>query len=340
MIWFVVTRPHTYTVKSLVEGSFGAKVPPCGVLVYSELFASYELKAGTYIFCDIERLSESELVLAAAIYRRLSAAGCRVLNDPARVKFRYALLRSLNEAGINSFDAYRADGHPRPKRFPVFIREEAEHKPAVTQLLRDQDALDAALNHLPSQARPLRGLIVIEYCAEPVAPGIFRRYGTYRIGEGIQLEQVVTDDSWNVKTGKPGLATEEMYQKDDQAFRENRFCDELRDVFRIAEIDYGRADFGLVKGRPQVYEINTNPSLGRLSPHPSATRMASLTFSRQRLAEFFEAIDTPDRGEILTLDSSTPPSAGILGSSSWRYTSSLRKFASVLHRIRDRARFV
>ena len=98
MIHFVVTRPHTYTVWSL-GGGFGANTPPCKALPYDDLFDSRRVPAGTYIFCDIERLSDHDLLLAAEAYGALSAAAprCRVLNDPARVKIRYALLRSLKE---------------------------------------------------------------------------------------------------------------------------------------------------------------------------------------------------------------------------------------------------
>src|SRR5262245_8760469 len=140
MIHFVVTRPHSYTITPLMGSCFGAEIPPCKALPYDELFCSRRLRGGTYIFCDIERLSNPELLLAAQVYRTLlEASCCRVLNDPARVKIRYALLRSLREAGLNMFDAYRADGHPRPQRFPVFIRAEAEHEPALTDLLPDQE---------------------------------------------------------------------------------------------------------------------------------------------------------------------------------------------------------
>jgi hypothetical protein len=338
MIRFVVIRPHAYTVSSLVMGRFGAETPPCEAFPYDELFASRRVPSGTYVFCDIERLSDHDLLLAAETYRVLSAAPrCLVLNNPAHVKVRYALLRSLKEAGLNTFDAYRADGHPRPERFPVFIRAEAAHDPALSDLLPDQEALDKTLHNLRMQGRPLRGLIVIEFCAEPVMPDVFRRYGTFRIGNEIHLDHVVTEDSWNVKWGKLGFATEEMYQEDDRAIRENRYSGELREAFRIAEIEYGRADFGIVNGRPQIYEINTNPHLGGLDEaHPSATRRASIEFAHKRFAEFLGAIYVPDAGEVVTLDApllSAFRNAGslkeqirsILTSRSWWYTSPLRK---------------
>jgi hypothetical protein len=303
LIRFVVSSGHDYTVKSLVKGTFGVPLPTCSALSYDALFQAPKLAPATYVFCDLERLSDLELGAAAEVHRMLADSGrCRVLNDPARVLTRYALLRSLHEAGVNDFDGYRADGRPRPRRFPVFIRAEAEHAPALTDLLPDQAALDAALEGLVAGGRPLRGLIVIEYAAQPIAPGLFRRYGTFRIGSRMHLDHVVTEDSWNVKWGKLGLVGEETYKADDEDVRANRYADELSRAFDLAGIDYGRADFGLVDGRPQVYEINTNPAIGRLGDHPSPTRAATLHFSHVRFAEVLAEIDTPEGGPSVLLE--------------------------------------
>ncbi len=302
MIRFIVAEGHAYTVQSLAEGKFGVPTPACTAVSYPSLLTAAQVPAGTYIFCDLERLSDRELLLASDLYRALNAAGCRVLNNPARAKTRYALLRGLHEAGLNAFDAYRADGLPRPPRFPVFIRAEAEHQPALTGLLPDQASLDAALRSLTEQGQPLRGLIVIEYCSEPVAPNIFRRYGSFRVGGRMHLDHVVTQDSWNVKWGKLGLASEDQYKADDVAIRENRFQEPLARAFDVAGLDYGRADFNLVNGQPQVYEINTNPSIGGLALHPSATRMATMQFSHERFAKLLEEIDTPHCDDMVDLE--------------------------------------
>ncbi len=50
--------------------------------------------------------------------------------------------------------------------------------------------------------------------------------------------------------------------------REERACleanphaERLREIFRLARIDYGRIDYGLLDGEIQTWEINTNPAL-------------------------------------------------------------------------------
>lgn len=305
MITFVTTRAHAYTVAALGE-DFGAPLPPCRAMPYDELFGLPALPGGTYVFCDIERLSHQELVLAAELYRRLKGVqGFRVLNDPSRIRTRYGLLRALREAGVNGFDAYRADGLPKPGAFPVFVRAEAVHEEALTGLLGSQAELDAELERLAGEGHALRGLLVIEYRAEPVSPGIFQRWGSFRIGERIHLDHIVMEDSWNVKWGTAGLATEETFAAHDRAVRENGHAAALATAFGISGIEYGRADFGLVAGLPQIYEINTNPFVTRLSEHRSATRMATMLFSHQRFAECLAQIDTPDCGASLTVDASS-----------------------------------
>lgn len=304
MITFATTRAHAYTVAALGE-DFGASLPPCRAMPYDELFGLPALPGGTYVFCDIERLSHQELVLAAELHRKLKGAqGFRVLNDPGRIRTRYGLLRGLREAGVNRFDAYRADGLPKPGAFPVFVRAEAVHEEALTGLLGSQAELEAELRRLADEGHALRGLVVIEYCAEPVSPGIFQRWGSFRIGDRIHLDHIVMEDSWNVKWGTAGLATEETFAAHDRAVRENAHADALAAAFGVSGIEYGRADFGLVAGLPQIYEINTNPFVTRLSEHRSATRMATMLFSHQRFAECLAQIDTPDCGASLTIDPS------------------------------------
>lgn len=310
MIYFILTGDHCYTTEGLTAESAADSDTPATLLrsvapiPYPDLLMRDAVPRGTYVFGDMERLGDAGLVMASDLYRALrEAPGCRVLNDPARVRFRYGLLRALNEAGLNGFDTYRADGFPRPKRFPVFVRSEAAHDAPVSALIEDQAVLDATLADLERRGQPLRGLIVIEYAAEPAAEGVFRRYGTFRVGERVLLDNVVSEDSWNVKHGKPGLATEEMYRQDARLIAENAYADTLARAFDLGGIDYGRADFGLVGGRPQIYEINTNPYIGPFKPHASAVRKSTMACARKRLVEALEAIELPEDGPPVRLES-------------------------------------
>lgn len=312
MITFLVTGDHGYTVGPLKKG-FGVPVPQVASVSYADIGREATLPSGTYIFSDLERLSDAELLWASDLYRCIrESPGSRALNDPARVRVRYGLLRALHAAGLNRFDAYRADGVPRPARFPVFVRRQSDHDAALSGLLPDQEALDACLEALVAKGESLRGLVVIEFCAEPVRPGVFRRYGAFRIGDAVHLDHVVTEDNWNVKGGTAGLATEAMYRQDQIDIRANRFADAMEKAFDVAGIDYGRADFGLVDGRPQIYEINTNPSMSLPPKHPSKVRSATLQFARERFAELLWRIDGAATGPRIVLDA--PRLVGLRGS--------------------------
>ncbi len=304
VIRFVVASGHEATVRSLTRQRL-AQASRFTAMTYDRLFRARSVRSGTYIFCDHERLSDLQLRLAAEAYRAINRAApyARALNDPARVKTRYALLRALHHAGINQFDAYPADGIPQPRRFPVFIRSEAEHSTPLTPLLTDQSALDRSLADLVQDGIPLRGLIVIEYCAEPISPGVFRRFGTFRIGDRVHLDHIVTEDNWNVKHGKAGLVADDVYAADHASVVGNAFETELRDAFDIAGIAYGRADFGLVDGKPQIYEINTNPKLPRSDkPHSSALRQQTLDVAQGCFIANMTAIDLPDGARQVAID--------------------------------------
>lgn len=306
VLFFVSTGFHTYTLNALISSACGGQDVRVQPVRYDELFGQAAFTPGCYIFADIERLSVYERRLAASLFRAMAERRDRFLplNDPARVRFRYALLRALFEAGVNGFDAYRANGLPRPKRFPVFLKAEADHGPALTDLLDDQAALDAALVRLQDSGEPLEGLAVIEFAAEPVAPGLWTRFTAFGVAGTIVPDLPVTETHWMVKTGARGLVDEAGYAGHDRMIREGRYLGVLARAFQLAGIGFGRADFGLVGGRPQIYEINTNPVLSGLeSPHPSATRQATRTLAWQRLTQALAALARQaPRGEDVPLD--------------------------------------
>ena len=71
--------------------------------------------------------------------------------------------------------------------------------------------------------------------------------------------------------------------------------------FEVAGIEYGRADFGIVKGRPQIYEINTNPEIKFGSNHPFPQRVESGRLSKANYFEALKAIDTEASPKLMPL---------------------------------------
>ncbi|WP_051371220.1 hypothetical protein [Mesorhizobium loti] len=297
MINLVTTRSHSYTVRHLVRQLGNARH-----WSYERLFRQKELRSGTWIFTDHERLSNFEIALAARVANRLERGGARVLNHPAHVLSRHDLLKALNVTGINRFSAWRCESQPRPNSFPVFIRNEFDHLSADLELIADQPALEATLSRMKANGIPLAGKMVIEYAGQEVSPGVWQRFATYRVGHRLIAHHNAVDFHWvakDVQDTKRLLAHPmfETFLENERQFVEGNLYEEvLRRAFDLAGIDYGRADFSLVDGRPQIFEINTNPAHGSHSTIYRETppqRVETQRLSEDRLYAALRAVDLP-----------------------------------------------
>lgn len=299
MIVFLTSPKLEYTHREVA-----ANAPDFTVRLgsYRELLKQETTFQATYVFTDMDRLSLHHLHRVAIAYRLMKASGLAVLNDPARSPTRYGLLRKLHEAGINDFNAYRAEERVKPSRWPVFVRTEGNHDRPLTDLLPDWDAVRRALDDAIEQGIPAATLLIVEYAAEPVSEGLFRKLSSFRIGDRIVATTAVHEDTWLVKYGKKGIAGEALYDDELQIIRENRYADQIARAFEVAETEYGRADFGIVKGRPQIYEINTNPEIKFGSNHPFPQRVESGRLSRANYFAALKAIDTDAPPKLMPLN--------------------------------------
>lgn len=261
MIVFVSTEQHRYTNRDLVK----ERDTVVTSATYEDLFTFKLLPRAAYVFTDLDRLSAEQLEQASKSFRMLRRNGMPAYNDPARFLSRYGVLRRLHHEGINEFNAYRVDSIEQPRRWPVFIRADGDHKRPLSDLLHSQKELDQAIEMALADGAPLSTLLIIEYAAEEVRPGLYRKLSVFRIGERMVGFTCVHDNQWLVKYGKPGIAPTELYEEEYRLVRDNPYGDEMRRVFELVGLEYGRVDFGLVGGRPQVYEINSNPDV-KLNP--------------------------------------------------------------------------
>lgn len=276
------------------------------VMSYDRLFVTERLHTGTWIFSDLDRLGFWELELAAAYYRRLADAGARVLNDPARFLHRGSLLKRLHRAGMNAFGAWRPADGERPDAWPVFLRTEAAHRGTLSELIDTPEMLAAEIECVLAAGTPLRSLLVVQYCAEPIAdkPGAFRKYAAYVAGDRIVPAPVVTDTHWCAKYGVVGTATEEHYVFERNYNRERPHTDHLLAAARLCGVDFGRIDYGVVDGRVQIYEINTNPHIRPATKHHSLTRLETDRATNRELIEAVGALDAS--GGVIGLERELP----------------------------------
>ncbi len=305
MIVVITTRGHDYTVKTFRNGTYGFPAPDVRATSYDRLFRARSVPRATYIFSDLERLSAWELRVAAELFYVLTGAGIRCLNNPSRAKSRVELLQALYREGINPFNVHRADEHPKPARFPVFVRYEADHGRPLTELIADQHTLDVWLNILRGNRVPLRGLIVVEYCGEPYASDLWHKWSTFRVGDRLSVDHIAVDNAWAVKHGDWHKLNDEVVADENDAVVSNRFAEHLKQVFDVAGIDFGRADHATVGARTAVYEINTNPFIGPYVPDSKPLRLQTQAAARSRLGDALGAIDCHDTGAV-KIDA-TPP---------------------------------
>jgi hypothetical protein len=302
MIKFIVVPGHGHTFRAFVQP--GEQDLPVQLATYRQMFEVSALPPGVWAFCDIERLAVWELRLAGEIARLIRERGWPVVNDPARAASRYELLLRLHEAGFNRFRAWRAEDGIPPARFPVFLRIESNHARPVSDLIKNEKALAAALEEQRQAGVALRGMLIVEYAAEPIARGVFRKYGAYRFGDRIVADHMIHDVVWAAKYGDPKAWTDERFADEAAYVRDNPHADALMRAFTIAGIEYGRADYGLIDGEVQVWEINTNPSLPRnIEEKTPPRRREAMAMARERRREAIFAMDRPVEGPSLKLAS-------------------------------------
>ena len=298
MFLFLTTPGHSYTVKELIHPPPGSDVPRCKVTTYDAVLRSSHTAKALHVFTDLERLSDNELVIAAGLYRALRDAGIPCLNDPARVMNRYQLLCNLFAEGINPFTAYRADGRPKPAQFPVFVRNESDHSGPLSELLKHQEELDHYLKRLVEGGRPLRGLIVIEFAAEPLPGGIWRKTGTFRIGKNCAVGHQFPSDKWVVRGYDQHVTNEALQLEEKAAVISNEVPAAVRHAFDIAGVEWGRADHAAFRGREIVFEINTAPVPWMTERYGNAIRVETKRIKRTRIFALMRQIDWGD-GKVM-----------------------------------------
>ncbi|WP_019568697.1 hypothetical protein [Thioalkalivibrio sp. ALMg13-2] len=291
MIILFATQAHRSTHRSLERHpDIDFRVMP-----YERLLRARRLPQATYIFSDLDRLHFWDLECVATIYRQLRDAGARVVNNPARHRSRYQLLRHLKLRSINEFNVWHADDEPPTDVYPVFLRTDSAHRGTLTDLLHTPVALRDALEEQISRGVPRREIIVVQYAAEPVREGLYRKLAAYRIGDRVIGAPCAHQETWVAKYGQRGIAPEELYEEEYKMVTDHTHADAMRPAFQHAEIEYGRADFGLFKGKNQVYEINTNPFFYGLKSHPFKIRLETFKRFEDNLVHALSEIDTPSR---------------------------------------------
>lgn len=229
-------------------------------LTYEALCYMNATPALPVIFTEPERLSEREARAARALFAAAKAgpSGTNTLNDPGWTMGRYELLRMLYGAGRNGFNVHLATDSLDRIRFPVFLRRTCRHAPILSGLLEDHGALRAAIEGLVAQGVGRADLLIVEYL-EYGCDGRFTKYAAFRIGDQIIPAMRMVGPHWEVRDLTQPRPAEEI-AREAAYIAENPHRDALMQLTDLAHVTYGRIDYTILDGQPQLFEINTNPT--------------------------------------------------------------------------------
>ena len=274
MIAFVMTDDHQYTIREVLETRRHALRGRLVILSYHDFATRVRLPVATYVFVDVERLEPEAIEAAAARLARLREAvpKLRVLNPPRPDLQRLQVMRRLHEAGINRFRVLPASAPDPGLRFPVFLRRLDDHEGPITGLLADACALARALARLAAKGIPLEALAVTEYVDARNAEGHHEKRCYFRVGEALFPVALDVSANWVCKGVVDDPHAVEASEREREFLLGEPHEAPLRAAFEAAGIDYGRADYAIVDGRPQVFEINTNPLIEYPERLPRAHR--------------------------------------------------------------------
>ena len=259
---------------------------------YHRAFRQKWFCPGTYIFTDIERLSVQESEWAASIHNALVERwGNRItiLNHPTRSMRRYELLRALNIAGINSHNAFRLTDGKFPESYPVFIRGANDHGGARTALIHSDSELRRAIGKLNRDGISREDKIIVEFCDTADHSGIYRKYSAFNINGTIIPRHICFSRDWQIKY--PDLSTPAMITEEFDFISNNQHSAQLKQIFAMAGIHYGRIDYSLRNGGIQVWEVNTNPRIASFVSAENPARQKIHDLFVERFNQAYEALD-------------------------------------------------
>jgi hypothetical protein len=277
MIYYVTRQEFNHPVIKFIHGAHSdlSFIRP---ISYEQLFAARKAPAGNYIFTDFDRLTPYDIQGAAWITDALRAKfpDVVILNNPREAMERYTLLKTLHQEGINRFTVTRLDGVARPEKYPVFVRTEDGARGSESGLCNSSEELEATIRAMREEGKVLKRRIAVEFCAKPDETGYYRKYGALNINGVIVPQHIFISRDWMVKGD--GAEFDETFAAEELDYvRANPHRDELLRIFKIARIDVGRVDYGIVDGMVQIFEINTNPHFPRfnvIDDHRSERRRA------------------------------------------------------------------
>jgi hypothetical protein len=287
MIYYVVPRAHDRLICEYLD-HWGKDVASRLSVVHTDsLAAESRMPCGTYVLAAMDQYSSGIASYISALHGELSRqAGVRFLNQPRRTLQRFDLLRQLHALGRNAFRAVRVTEDLTTLRYPVFVRDSHSHDGALSPLLNSPSDVERAIGRALVQGRSANRLMVVEFCDTADSDGYYRKYSAFVVGPHIIPRYLSVSREWMLKFSG-GEFTPRMAEEELEYIVTNPHEAELRNVFGIAGVEYGRIDYAMNDAGMQVWEINLNPTIGRGLRESSGRIPADVNAIRTRGKEHF-----------------------------------------------------
>jgi hypothetical protein len=192
------------------------------------------------------------------------------------------------EKGINQYRDFPLDYQGDDITYPIFMRFANQHYSASGLLHNADERRLAAEELLSSTDGDITQAIIIEFCDTIGADGLYRKYSAFRIGDQIVPGHVLFSPNWITKDSP----AEPLREEERSYLAENPHREELRQIFDLAGITYGRIDYGL-RGK--------NSSLGdqpQSNAHSGARKVSYRQAGADKLSDAF--LDVQSRANSIS----------------------------------------
>lgn len=309
MINFIVPRADEEGIHQYL-GLWGKDIAPRLRVIRTESLATQTtFTRGTYVLAAMDQYSSGMRAFVTAVHASLETQdGVRFLNHPTRTLQRFELLDALYRSGRNEFRAVRVTDAWQELRFPLFVRDGSNHDGALSPLLHSVAEVERAIGDAVVRGHLARNLMVVEFCDTSDRHGSYRKYSAFVVGRHVIPRYLSISNEWMLKFAG-GAFTRAIAEEEVEYLTTNPHEAALREIFDLANVGYGRIDYGMKAGRVQTWEINLNPTIGRglrpssgrVPPEIEVIRKPGKEIFYRRFREAWEEVDLAiDEAPVLT----------------------------------------
>lgn len=302
MVYFVTKAEFSYGLISF-RNSWGSGMRnSISHFPYEKFIRKKSIPAGTYIFADFDLLTQPQKDAVNKIYSEMSKfpESFFLVNHPLLSCDRFRLLEVLYQAGINPFRIYRVSQISSQIRFPVFVRKEPGHSGKITGLIYNYTELVDTIERIRKEGYPPEGILVTEFLETKDVEGIYRKYSSFIVGSEIIPRHIFFSRNWMIKGAD--LSDRNKSAEEMEYLGHCPHLDELRKVFEMANIRYGRIDYSMYHNKPVIWEINPNPMIASSSGLKKKARKFIHDNFSANIIDAFRKIDmiAPGRNHLKT----------------------------------------